>query len=310
MAVRKNLRRQDKDAEQERVTVQERSALGEGIGVLCVTLTIFLGLAFFSYQPDAADSNQVGWAGYLVAHVLWPGVRSDGVSSPGHLAVRYGAPLSLAAVRRPIRPGHLVVVFTLAASAFLALWFDGRPVFQAGGWVGSFLALHLRQAGNLVGAYLLLSPVLLVSFMGTTQLSLVKLGNGLVAVGCVIGRFGWSRLRTLSGQAVSRTSGWLEQTEARWRVRRTERQALLSEPLFCEEDDAEVYTLKKESPPPRPLPKKKALQPVPESEPPDTFDEPEESKPPIIISRPPAATGRGQVTSSGTASKSDRRYGQ
>ena len=289
MAVRKNLRRQDKDAEQERSVSQERSALGEGIGVLCVTLTIFLGLAFFSYQPDAADSNQVGRAGYLVAHVLCRAFGLTAYLFPVLLLYAMALRFRWLRCAAPFVQGVSFVVFTLAASAFLALWFDGRPVFQAGGWVGSFLALHLRQAGNLVGAYLLLSPVLLISFMGTTRLSLMKLGSWLVAVGRVIGRFGWSRLRTLSGQAASRASGWLERIAARWRVQRTERQAPLSEPLFCEEDDAEVYTLKKE-PPPRPLPKKKTRQPVPESEPPDTLDELEESKPPIIISRPPATT--------------------
>lgn len=292
MAVRKNLRRQDKDAEQEHGTAQERSALGEGIGVLCVTLTIFLGLAFFSYQPDAADSNQVGRAGYLVAHIL---CRSFGLTVyllPAVLLYAMALRFRWLRCAAPFVQGISFVVFTLAASAFLALWFDGRPVFQAGGWVGSFLALHLRQAGNLVGAYLLLSPVLLVSFMGTTQLSLVKLGSGLVAIGCVIGQLGWSGLRTLSGQVASRTSGWLEQIVTRWTARRTERQVPPSEPLFCEEDDAEVYTLKKESPQSRPLPKKKTRQPAqpPESGPPDALDEPEESKPPIIISRPPAAT--------------------
>lgn len=298
MAVRKNLRRQDKDAEQERVPVQEhpvsqeRSALGEGIGVLCVTLTIFLGLAFFSYQPDAADSNQVGQAGYLVAHIL---CRSFGLTVyllPAVLLYAMALRFRWLRCAAPFVQGISFVVFTLAASAFLALWFDGRPVFQAGGWVGSFLALHLRQAGNLVGAYLLLSPILLVSFMGITQLSLVKLGSGLVVIGCVIGQLGWSGLRTLSGQVASRTSGWLEQIATRWTARRTERQVPPSEPLFCEEDDAEVYTLKKESPQSRPLPKKKTRQPAqpPESGPPDAPDEPEESKPPIIISRPSAAT--------------------
>ena len=111
MAVRKNLRRQDKDAEQERVTVQERpvsqerSVLGEGMGVLCVTLTIFLGLAFFSYQPEAANSNQVGRAGHLDCPCCVPSTRPDGVSLPGALAIRHGPPLSLAALYRPSRPG-------------------------------------------------------------------------------------------------------------------------------------------------------------------------------------------------------------
>ena len=295
MAVRKNLRRQDKDAEQERSVSQERSTLGEGIGVLCVTLTIFLGLAFFSYQPDAADSNQVGRVGYLIAHVLCRALGLTAYLFPVILLYAMALRFHWLRCAAPFVQSISFVVFTLAASAFLALWFDGWPVFQAGGWVGSFLALHLRQAGNLVGAYLLLFPVLLVSFMGATQLSLVKLGSGLVAVGCVIGRFGWSRLRALSGQVLGQISGWLEQLVTRWTARRTERQAPPSEPLFCEEEAAEVYTLKKE-PPPNPQPKKKMRQPAPESEQPAALDESEESKPPIIISRPPATTDADKPT--------------
>ena len=296
MAVRKNVRRQDKDAGQEHVTVQERSVsqeratLGEGIGVLCVTLTIFLGLAFFSYQPDAADSNQVGRVGYLAAHVLCRALGLTAYLFPAILLYAMALRFHWLRCTAPFVQGISFVVFTLATSAFLALWFDDRPVFQAGGWIGSFLALHLRQAGNLVGAYLLLSPVLLVSFMGTTRLSLVKLGSGLVAGGRAIGRFGWSRLWTLSGLVAGQVSGRLEQVATRWAARRTERQTPLSEPLFCGEGGDEVYTLKKEPPPSRPLPKKKTRQPAPESEQPAALDEPEESKPPIIISRPPAAT--------------------
>ena len=134
MAVRKNLRRQDKDAEQERSVSQERSALGEGIGVLCVTLTIFLGLAFFSYQPDAADSNQVGRAGYLVAHVLCRAFGLTAYLFPVLLLYAMALRFRWLRCAALFVQGVSFVVFTLAASAFLALWFDGRPVFQAGGW--------------------------------------------------------------------------------------------------------------------------------------------------------------------------------
>ncbi len=299
MAVRKNVRRQDKAAEQERGTVQERSvpqersALGEGIGVLCVTLTIFLGLAFFSYQPEASDSNQVGQAGYLVAHVLCPAFGLTVYLLPVVLLYAMALRFHWLRCAAPFVQSLSFIVFTLAASAFLALWLDGWPVFQAGGWVGSFLALHLRQAGNLVGAYLLLCPVLLVSFMSTTQLSLVKLGRGLATGGHTIGRFGWSGLRALSGLAAGQLSGRLERA-TRWTARRTERQVPPSEPLFCGRDEAEVYTLKKEPPQSRLPPKKKTRQPTPASEPSGAPDELEERKPPIIISRPPAATGEDE----------------
>ena len=216
-----------------------------GLAVLCVTLTIFLGLAFFSYQPDATDSNQVGRAGYLVAHVLCRAFGLTAYLFPALLLYAMALRFHWLRCVAPFVQGISFVVFTLATSAFLALWFDGQPVFQAGGWIGSFLALHLRQAGNLVGAYLLLFPVLLVSFMGTTQLSLVKLGSGLATGGRALGRFGWSRLRALSGLVAGQLSGRLEQLATRWTARRTERQTPPSEPVFCGGEEAEVYTPQK-----------------------------------------------------------------
>ena len=222
MAARKNRRRQDKEAEQEHGSVQkrsvsqERSALGEGIGVLCVTLTIFLGLAFFSYQPDAADSNQVGRAGYVVAHVLCRAFGLTVYLFPAVLLYAMAHRFGWLRCAAPFVQSLSFVVFTLAAAAFLALWFDGRPVFRAGGWVGSFLALHLRQAGNLVGAYLLLSPVLLVSFMGITQLSLAKLGRG---AGC-------RRQRDRAVRLVSTADALGSGCESDLRLARTGRSAL------------------------------------------------------------------------------------
>ncbi len=42
----------------------------------------------------------------------------------------------------------------------------------AGGWIGGFLALHLRTGLNRLGAYIALFPLLLASFMGMARLSL------------------------------------------------------------------------------------------------------------------------------------------
>jgi S-DNA-T family DNA segregation ATPase FtsK/SpoIIIE len=69
----------------------------------------------------------------------------------------------------------------MTSSALFALWGGKRPVIEAGGWVGGFLALHLRTGLNLIGAHLLLVPILLMSFMGMTRVSLSDTGAGIFA---------------------------------------------------------------------------------------------------------------------------------
>jgi len=72
------------------------------------------------------------------------------------------------------------LLFIPAAATFLALWYEDPHVHvaDAGGWIGGFLALHLRTGLNRLGAYVALSPLLLVSFMGVTRFSLRWAGEG------------------------------------------------------------------------------------------------------------------------------------
>ena len=306
MGGRKKSRRQDEGAERERATVQERSvaqersAFGEGVGVLCMTLTIFFGFAFSSYQPGAAEGNQVGQVGYFLADLF---CQTFGLASylfPSVLVYVMALRFRWLRCPAPFIQGISCVVFTLSVAAFLALWFDGRPFFQAGGWVGGFLALHLRQAGNLVGAYLLLFPVLLVSFMGMTRLSLLKAGVALLAGGRATARLVWPGFQTGAGQV----SAWVTQLVTRdttwwagWRGAPSE--SLLSAGDMSKEDAFEAYMLEKEPPRSRATPKKKkrpAIQAV-ESRSPDDLDEPAESKPPIIISRPLSTVDKDEPAS-------------
>ena len=268
---------------------QGRSAFGEGVGVLCVTLTIFLGLAFSSYQPDAAGSNQVGQVGYFLADLF---CRTFGLAAylfPAILVYVMALRFHWLQCPAPLIQGISGVVFTLSVSAFLALWFDERPFFRAGGWVGGFLAFNLRQAGDLVGAYVLLFPIVLVSFMGMTRLSLVRAGVALLAggramTGFAVPRFwtGVAQVSTWVAQIVTRGTTWW----AGWRGAQSE--ILFATRAGSEEDDFEVYTLEKEPPRSRPTPKKKTprAKSEPPPEPPAAPDTEAESRPPIIISRP------------------------
>ena len=263
---------------------RERSFLDEGGWVLCTALTIFFALAFSSYQPGVAESNQVGQAGYVLADFL---CRAFGLACyviPGMLLFGMALRFRLVRCPAPLIQAVSFVVFTLASAAFLALWLDGRPLFEAGGWVGGFIALHLRQAGNLVGAYLFLLPLLLLSFMGTAQISLVKAGAAVLSGGSILGLFVWRRLRTIPHQGrhlVARLTTWCRQ--------RRRRDADLPS---SEECGSQVYRLEKE--PARPgVSGKKKVRPGQAQE-----DEAgaarQEAKPPIIISRPSSSEDRAK----------------
>lgn len=186
-----------------------RAALGESVGILWATLTVFLGLAFYSYQPGAPEVNQVGRAGHFVARTLGAALGRACYLLPA--LTLYATALRFHLLRCPAPRIQTVsfLAFTLSVAVLLDLWF-GSPthdVFRAGGYVGGFAAWHLLEVGNHAGAYLVLCPVLLVSFLGATQLSLAGMGGGLLSGGFAFGRAGRSSLHGLFdrlGQRVAR----------------------------------------------------------------------------------------------------------
>ena len=89
-------------------------------------------------------------------------------------------------------------VFGLASTALLSLWYADRPAVYAGGWVGGWLAGSLRTGLNQLGAYLVLIPVLVVSLMGISRLSLHALGGRLLRGGRFVGDWCGVGLRPLA----------------------------------------------------------------------------------------------------------------
>ncbi len=152
---------------------------GEVIGVANIALAIFFTLAFYSYQAGDVSSNSVGLIGYLLADLLCPAFGQACYLLP--LALLYFAGVLLHQWQCPALVAQLLSLgtFLITTAALLALWGGQRSVIEAGGWVGGFLALHLRTGLNLIGAHLLLVPVLLMSFIGMTQLSLSATGASL-----------------------------------------------------------------------------------------------------------------------------------
>ena len=282
MVLRKKPRQRAQYARERPQNARERSFLDEGGWVLCIALTIFFALAFSSYQPGAAESNQVGQAGYLLADFLCRALGLACYVIPGMLLFGMALRFRLVRCPAPLIQVASFVVFTLASAAFLALWLDGRPLFQAGGWIGGFVALHLRQAGNLVGAYLFLFPLLLLSFMGTAQISLVKAGAGVLSGGSILGLFAWRRLRTIPHRVRRLVVGLTTWWRQRWR-----RDAGL---LSSEEFESQVDRLKKE--PARPPVSRKKKSRLGQAQEDEAGEARQEAKPPIIISRPPASEDR------------------
>ncbi len=169
----KNKLRQQTDKRGRRVA--ERGYPGEGLAIVCVALMIFFTIAFFSYTPGNETSNLVGQAGYITADLFRRALGLAAYLFPATLlyfvAVRFRLLTSVA----PITQTSSFFIFTLGTSALLSLMYNDEPGFQAGGWIGGFLALHLLQVGNIFGSYLIILPVLLVSFSGLTQVSLGSL---------------------------------------------------------------------------------------------------------------------------------------
>jgi S-DNA-T family DNA segregation ATPase FtsK/SpoIIIE len=260
---------------------EEQPFGGEVIGVANIALAIFFTLAFHSYQAGNAGSNAVGLIGHLLADLLCPAFGRACYLLP--LSLLYFAGVLLHQWQCPALLSQLLSfgTFLMTTAALLALWGGGRPVIEAGGWVGGFLALHLRTGLNMIGAHLLLIPVLLMSFMGMTRVTLSDTGAGIFAtsyalIGKVFALAG--RLRVISA--------WLEGLLPRlaWerpelpdpepeitptkRTSRKEPAVKKSPPAILldeedEEDSLPPIIITEPAPPPIPVAKTERIKPAP-----------------------------------------------
>ncbi|HEV8715991.1 MAG TPA: DNA translocase FtsK 4TM domain-containing protein [Candidatus Binatia bacterium] len=174
--------------------LQERAFGDEVIGVACAALAVFFILAFYSYHPGDAQPNQMGLVGHVVADLVCPMLGKACYLLPA--ALLYGTAVLLHLLPFPAPFSQMVsfLFFIPAAATFLALWCEGPQVrvVDAGGWVGGFLALHLRVGLDRQGAYVALFPLLLVSFMGITRLSLQWVGAGISGGVLALFRRSWA----------------------------------------------------------------------------------------------------------------------
>ncbi len=162
--------------------LQERAFGDEVIGVACAALAVFLILAFRSYHVGDAQANQMGAVGQVVADLFCPMLGQACYLLPGALLYATAALLHVLPFPAPFSQFVSFLFFTVATATFLALWHEESQVHvvKAGGWIGGFVAFHLRAGLNRLGAYVALSPLLLVSFMGITRLSLRWVGEGVI----------------------------------------------------------------------------------------------------------------------------------
>lgn len=182
---------------------EEQPFGGEILGIAAIALAIFLTLAFSSYRPGNADSNQVGLIGHLLADLLCPAFGQACYLLPLVQVYLAGVLLRLWSCPAPLSQMFAGTVFLFASTAFLALWEEGTPIAKAGGWVGGFLAFQLRTGLNRLGAYLFLLPLLAASFMCVTRLSFYGAGAGIFTGSSNLFGWLWTLLRNL-GSALSR----------------------------------------------------------------------------------------------------------
>ena len=236
---------------------QERAFGDEVIGVACAALAVFFILAFYSYRSGDAHLNQMGLVGHVLADFICPMLGKACYLLPGALLYGTAVLLHLLPFPAPFSQTLSFLLFTLSAATFLALWYEDPHIHvaDAGGWIGGFLALHLRAGLSRLGAYVALSPLLLVSFMGVTRFSLRWAGEGVANGLTALLTRCWAALQSLVRFLL-----------ALFRRRRSE-----SEPLPLRPRGPRKETASKKAP----------VQPIPQDD-----EEEEEKLPPIIISRP------------------------
>lgn len=238
---------------------QERAFGDEIIAIACVALAIFFVFAFYSYQAGEPSTNQMGLIGHVLADIFRPMLGRMCYALPG--ALLYGAAILLRVLPcpAPVAQSCAFFLFTLSCAAFLALRsFNSQEVAEAGGWVGGFLAFQLRAGLNQLGAYVVLFPVILVSFMAMMRLSLRGAAEALVAYlthfSVVLVPGGWEKFQSLPGLLPRFSWRRVPETEPTSAVK------------------------------PRPVRKESTAKRA--APPPPLEEEDEESLPPIIISRP------------------------
>lgn len=180
--------------------VQERAFGDEVIAIACIALSVFFILAFYSYRANDDNANQMGLIGYVLADILRPMFGRMCYALPGALLYAAATLLRLLPFPAPFAQSAAFCLFTFSSAAFLALGHDGsRSVTDAGGWVGGFLAANLQAGLNRPGAYVALAPVVLVSFMVMTRISLRWTTELFLNSVTELGSRTWEKLQSLPG---------------------------------------------------------------------------------------------------------------
>ena len=251
--------------------LQERAFGDEVIAIACAALAIFFILAFYSYRADGDQVNHMGLLGHVVADIIRPLLGRMCYALPGALLYAAAILLRLLPFPAPFSQSVAFFVFTLSSAAFLALGSgESHAVTEAGGWGGGFLAAHLRAGLNRPGAYVILVPVILVSFMSVTRISLRWTAE--VCVNSVTELFlrMWEKLQGMPGFLPK--FSWRRTVEVE------------SEPTLVKPRTQKKESVVKKAPAPLSLLEEE--------------DDEEASLPPIIISRPippPISTKSSQV---------------
>lgn len=245
---------------------QERAFGDEILAITCVVLGVFFTLAFYSYQTSPR-TNQMGLVGHVVADFFRPMLGQMCYVLPAACVFVAVLLLRFLTVPAPISQTVALIFFTLAGAALLDLSHVAKnDVANAGGWVGGLLVAHLEGALNRAGSYVVVAPLLLVSFMVMTRLSL---GWAFEAIASLVAKCVTSPLTNVWGR-LQRMPGILPRWSwSRSRIPQEREPELESVPAFVKN-----RSQKKESPAKKPLP------------PPVAEEEEDEPLPPIIISRP------------------------
>jgi S-DNA-T family DNA segregation ATPase FtsK/SpoIIIE len=158
--------------------LDESRLLDEVAGVVVLTGAVFTVLSFVAYQRGSSGLNLAGRVGELLADVLLQGLGFAAYLGPVFLGV-----VAYLLFRKASREITLVrslgaLVLVLCSAVMLALLLSPeRQASFAGGWIGGLAARILREAFGAPGAYLMISSLMVLSFVVVTRVSLGRIAE-------------------------------------------------------------------------------------------------------------------------------------
>ncbi len=174
----------------DRIAVEKQSGfLGELIGIVLMSVGIFVALCLYSYSPSDPSLNSAGggavirnYGGVIGSYLADLLISGFGIASYLVVGLLFlGSYLSFSQRRGRIKgmEALLLILFLVTASVLFQLKWNilspfGQPIL-AGGLIGAVVGEQLRKYLSEPGSYILVISVGLLAFVWATKISLIDM---------------------------------------------------------------------------------------------------------------------------------------